>query len=120
MKSYRLFLKEASLFDVSDTDKWMKEIEKGIDAPVVNVTQSTLGGEENVSLMVKFSLDKEASKGGTAWHNSRHANLRVDRDGSMEMFQASSKFGIKGLRKSKIKSVKDVVKKINDWISKVK
>jgi len=36
------------------------------------------------------------------------------------MFQMSYKFDTKRLRKSKIKSAKDVVKKINDWIKKVK
>ena len=120
MKTYKTFITEASYFDINDAEKWKKEIEKNINAPVVHVQISTLGGKERVSLMVKFSVDKEASKGGTEWHNSRHANLRIDRDGTLEMFQASHKFGIKRLRKSKIKSAKDVVKKINDWIKKVK
>ena len=107
------------IFDPKDGEKWAKEIQKGINAPVVQVTTSSLGGVERMSIMVKFSMDKEAAKGGTAWHNSRHANLRVDIDGSMEMFMASHKFGIKKMRKAKIKSAKDVIKKINDWIKKV-
>ena len=120
MKSYKELMTEASYFDMSDIEDWKKEIENGIKAPVVHIQISTLGGEDRVSLMVKFSMDKEASKGGTEWHNSRHANLRVDRDGTLEMFQMSYKFDTKRLRKSKIKSAKDVVKKINDWIKKVK
>ncbi len=120
MKTYKEFMTEALYFDMSDIEDWKKEIEKGIKAPVVHIQISTLGGEENVSMLVKFSVDKEASKGGTSWFNSRFANLSIERDGTMEMSQASSKFKTKKLRKSKIKSAKDVVKKINDWISTTK
>jgi hypothetical protein len=110
---------DEGVFDPKDGEKWAKEIQKGIKAPVVGVKTSSLGGEERMSIMVKFSMEKEASKGGTAFFNSRYANVRVDIDGSMEMFQASHKFGIKKMRKAKIKSAKDVIKKINDWIVKV-
>ena len=110
---------DEGVFDPKDGEKWAKEIQKGIKAPVVDVKTSSLGGEESMSIMVKFSMEKEASKGGTAFFNSRYANVRVDIDGSMEMFQASHKFGIKKMRKAKIKSAKDVIKKINDWIVKV-
>ena len=110
---------DEGVFDPKDGEKWAKEIQKGIKAPVVDVKTSSLGGEESMSIMVKFSMEKEASKGGTAFFNSRYANVRVDIDGSMEMFQASHKFGIKKMRKAKIKSTKDVIKKINDWIVKV-
>lgn len=107
-----------NVYDPKDADKWIKDIQKGINAPVVQATKSTLGGEERMSIMIKFSMEKEAAKGGTSWHNSNHANLRVDRDGSMEMFQRKHTMG-KALRKSKIKSSKDVIKKINDWIAKM-
>ena len=110
---------DEGVFDPKDGEKWAKEIQKGIKAPVVDVKTSSLGGEESMSIMVKFSMEKEASKGGTAFFNSRYANVRVDIDGSMEMFQASHKFGIKKMRKAKIKSAKDVIKNINDWIVKV-
>jgi hypothetical protein len=110
---------DEGVFDPKDGEKWAKEIQKGIKAPVVDVKTSSLGGEERMSIMVKFSMEKEASKGGTAFFNSRYANVRVDIDGSMEMFQASHKFGIKKMRKAKIKSAKDVIKNINDWIVKV-
>ena len=116
--SFSQYLSEG-VYDPKDGEKWAKEIQKGINAPVVQVTTSSLGGVERMSIMVKFSMDKEAAKGGVAWHNSRHANLRVDIDGSLEMFMASHKFGIKRMRKAKIKSAKDVIKKINDWIKKV-
>lgn len=117
-KTFSQYLSEG-VYDPKDGEKWAKEIQKGINAPVVQATTSSLGGEERMSIMVKFSMDKEAAKGGTAWHNSRHANLRVDIDGSLEMYMASHKFGIKKMRKAKIKSAKDVIKKINDWIKKV-
>jgi hypothetical protein len=120
IKRFSQYLSEG-VYDPKDGEKWAKEIQKGINAPVVQATTSTLGGVERMSIMVKFSLDKEAAKGGTAWHNSRHANVRVDIDGSMEMFQKGGTqiAGIKKMRKAKFKSAKDVIKKINDWIKKV-
>jgi hypothetical protein len=43
-------------------EKWAKEIQKGIKAPET----SSLGGKERMSIMVTFSMEKEA-KGGTAF-----------------------------------------------------
>ena len=120
VRTFSRYLSEG-VYDPKDGEKWAKEIQKGINAPVVQATTSSLGGEERMSIMVKFSMDKEAAKGGTAWHNSRHVNLRVDIDGSMEMFQkgGSAWRDLKKMRKAKVKSAKDAIKKINDWIKKV-
>ena len=108
-------------FDVKSAEEWKKEIIKGIKAPHVRVNISTLGGDDNASIMIKFSLDKDADKSDVDWHNSRKAHLSIDRDGTLKMFSyANHIIPIKALRKSKIKSAKDAIKKINDWIGKIK
>ena len=58
MKDYKTFLKEASYFDISNVDKWIVPLSTKINAPVMNVSKSVLGGEENVTIMIKFSLDE--------------------------------------------------------------
>jgi hypothetical protein len=122
MKTYKEFMTEAktTYFDVKTAEEWKKDILKGIKAPHVRVNISTLGGDEDVSIMIKFSLDEDADKSDVAWHNSRKAHLSIQRDGTLAMsVYANHKIPIKALRKSKIKSAKDVIKKINDWIGKV-
>ena len=88
MKTYKSFMTEAitTYFDVKSAEEWKKEILKGIKAPHVRVNISTLGGDDNASIMIKFSLDKDADKSDVDWHNSRKAHLSIDRDGTLKMF----------------------------------
>ena len=83
-----------ALFDKEDDtqEKWMKEIEKGIKAAYVSVHKSAIGGED---IMIRISLDPG---GGLGQFAKRH-NL--------------SKF-----RKTKVKTAKAAVDKINTWIKK--
>ena len=108
---------EGTVLDVSDVDKWIKEIEKGIDAPWIQVRKSTLGGDENVAIMIKLSLDAEKDWNNKILHNSRYAMIRFGVDGEMEMFAKGR--GIKNMRKTKFKTAKDAISKINVWIKKV-
>ncbi|SVB36687.1 uncharacterized protein METZ01_LOCUS189541 [marine metagenome] len=119
MKDYKTFLKEASYFDISNVDKWIVPLSTKINAPVMNVSKSVLGGEENVTIMIKFSLDEKHKWKNGIWHNSRHANIRLDRDGTLEMFNYSPRSMGKGLRKTRVKNAKDAINKINDWVAKV-
>ena len=123
MIKFKEFITEGvtTYFDVNSAEEWKKEILKGIKAPHVRVNISTLGGDDDASIMIKFSLDKDADKSDVDWHNSRKAHLSIERDGTLKMFSyANHIIPIKALRKSKIKSAKDAIKKINDWIGKIK
>jgi len=105
--------KSALFFDVNTADTWASEIKSGLQAPYVSIQKSTLGGEKNVSLLIRLSLDPSEEWVNKIFHNSRYANLQISRDGSMEMF--SNGTGLKNMRKTKVKSAADVVKKINTW-----
>ena len=109
-------LDEGTILDVSDVDKWIPEIEKGINAPWVSVQKPALGGGE-VYLIIKLSLDPEKDWIYDQYQNSRFAMITVNANGVMEMFASSGK--VKNMRKTKFKSVKDAVQKINNWIKKV-
>ena len=69
--------------------------------------------------MIKFSLDDKSKWKNGIFHNSRYANVSLDRDGTLEMFQYSPRSLGKALRKTRVKSANDAIKKINDWIGKV-
>ena len=107
---------EVAVLDVKDVDKWIPEIEKGIDAPWVEVKKSTLGGDENVAIMLRFSLDAEKNWPHRILHNSRYAMVRFGANGELEMFAKGR--GLKNMRKTKFKTVKDAIQKINIWIKK--
>ena len=110
-------INEEMVLDIKDVDNWIKEIEKGINAPWVDVRKSTLGGDKNVAIMVKLSLDAEKDWNNKILHNSRYAMIRFGVDGEMEMFAKGR--GIKNMRKTKFKTAKDAISKINVWIKKV-
>ncbi len=109
-------INEETVLDIKDVDNWIKEIEKGINAPWVDVRKSTLGGDKNVAIMVKLSLDAEKDWNNKILHNSRYAMIRFGVDGEMEMFAKGR--GIKNMRKTKFKTAKDAISKINVWIKK--
>ena len=108
---------EAAVLDVKDVDKWIPEIKKGIDAGWVSVGSSTLGGDENVAIMIKLTLEPEKDWPNKILQNARFAMIRIATNGTMEMF--ASHRNVKNMRKTKIKSDKDVVSKINTWIKTV-
>ena len=118
MKTYKTFLKESTYFDIGNVDKWVVPLSTKVNAPVMWVAKSVLGGEENVTIMIKMSLDEKHNWKNGIFQNSRYAHIRIDRDGSMEMFAHKRSIG-KGMRKTKVRDVKQAIKKINDWIFKV-
>ena len=110
-------IEEGALLDVKDADKWTAEIKKGIKAGWVSVEKSTLGGDKNVAILIKLTLETEKDWPNKIMQNARFGMLRIATDGTMEMFASGHK--VKNMRKTKIKSAKDVVSKINTWIKKV-
>ena len=118
MKTYRRFIIESTIFDIGSVDKWTVPLSTKVNAPVIWAAKSVLGGEENVTIMIKMSLDEKHEWQNGIFQNSRYAHIRIDRDGSMEMFAHKRSLG-KAMRKTKVRDVKQAIKKINDWIFKV-
>ena len=110
-------IEEGAVLDVKDADKWTAEIKKGIKAGWVSVGKSTLGGDKNVAILIKLTLETEKEWPNKIMQNARFGMLRIATDGTMEMF--ASGYKVKNMRKTRIKSAKDVVSKINTWIKKV-
>ena len=110
-------LDEATVLDVKDVDKWTTEIKKGIKAGWVSVGSSTLGGGENVAILIKLTIEPEKDWPNKILQNARFGMIRIATDGTMEMFASDRK--VKNMRKTKVRSTKDVVNKINTWIKSV-
>ena len=79
-----------------------KEIEKGIDAPVVSAKVSTLGGKNNITIPISVSLDEKKDWVNNIFQNSRHFSIHLFPDYSksnIEMFNKSYKIEAKKMRK---------------------
>ena len=110
-------LDEATVLSITDVDQWTHEIYKGIKAGWKSVGKSTLGGDENVAIMIKVTVEPEKDWPNKILHNAKFGMISIGTDGTMKMFASGHK--IKNMRQTRVRSAKDVVKKINDWIKKV-
>ena len=111
-----LYRGKEALYNKEDgsQEEWMKELEKGINAPVVQIGKSAVGGE---SIMIRISLDPDKEWSNKIYQNSRYSQFHLERDGSLEQF--AKKFDLDKFRKSKVKTAKAAIDKINTWIKKV-
>ena len=116
-KTEEFELDEATVLQITDVDQWTMDIYKGIKAGWKSVAKSTLGGDENVAILIKLTLEPEKEWPNKILHNATYAMIRIATDGTMEMF--ASERSVKNMRKTRVRSAKDVVNKINAWIKKV-
>lgn len=121
MKTFKQILeKNEPIFDVDGADELVDKLKKKIKAPVITSYKSTLGGENNVSVLLSLSLDPKDTWVNGIFENSRYMKFHISLPNIIEMITSSYKIEGKKFRKSRAKSIDDVVKKINDHIGKVK
>ena len=108
---------EATVLQMTDVDQWTHEIYKGLKSGWKSVAKSTLGGDENVAIMIKVTVEPEKDWPHKILHNASYGMIRIAADGTMEMFASGHK--LKNMRKTKIKTPRDIIKKINTWIKSV-
>ena len=104
----------ATAFIPTETDRETLAAALKATFPVSSVVRSTLGGEQNASLIVKVSLDPKAEWINGIFHNSRYAMFSVV-GGKIEMFSHSktAKF-----RKSNASSVEEAISRLRAWSAK--
>ena len=77
--------------------------------PYVHVQHSTLGGIENVAILLTISLDPKHTWSNGILQNSRYAMIHIDNDGRVEQFSGHQI----SLRKFTAKNMAQVIDKIN-------
>lgn len=82
--------------------------------PASSVQRSTLGGEQNASLIVKVSLDPKEEWINGIFYNSRYAMFSVG-GGKIEMFSYSKTVKF---RKSNASSVEEAISRLRAWKAK--
>ena len=118
------FLNEAKkplepIFDVNDAPKFANDLKNQIKAPYMDVQVSTLGGPENVSVILRLSLDPQDQWLNGILQNSRYSMFHFGRDAKIEQFSKSHTIS-KKFRKATAKNTKDAIAKVNKYLSQVK
>jgi len=74
----------AKLFTFESVEETKKQIREGLDFPHVHIQSSTLGGKENVSILVTVSKDPKSDWSNKILQNSRYAQLHINQNGVTE------------------------------------
>ena len=109
------------IFDYDSAKKDAKTIQKYLMrvAPVVNVSVSSLGGKDRVSLVGKLSLDPKRDWPNGILENSRWFTFHLENDGTLEVQKGWFKIKDK-LRKSRNKDLKTAIARMLKYFSMVK
>jgi regulator of replication initiation timing len=110
------FVKPFKLFDVTTAPDVVEELKTKINAPHIYPNISKLGGPEHVSILFTVALDPRETWINGILQNSRYMQLSLDNNGVLEHFSGDP--GIeKRFRKTRVKSVEDLINKVNSYIS---
>ena len=110
-------LTEGSVFDINNAEQMVKVLTAGLkkvapDLKPGNISYSTLGGDERVSIVGKFSLDRKKDWSNGILENSRWITFYLDNDGSLEVNVMGYPFEMRKqvkMRKSRNKDIKQVL-----------
>jgi hypothetical protein len=97
------------LFNINDVNMIELQLQT-LKFPYVHVQHSTLGGSENVSILLTISLSPKHEWNNGILQNSKYAKIHIHNNGLTEQF---SGYQLK-LRKFTAKNVAEIIKKIND------
>ena len=103
------------IFDMSDVyyrSSVINLLQKNIHAPFVKAQFSTLGGEENVSILLAVSLDKKEDWQNGYFENSHSFRFHIFNNGKTNQF-----VGRPRMRQFTAKTIEDVVVKINKFLN---
>jgi len=109
---------EGVLFNAIDAEDAVNKLKAGLKFPYVNAYYSTLGGEDNVSILVIVSLDPKEEWVNGILENSRYSGFHISNDGDVENFSGSYK--LSKLRKFRAKSIDQIISVLNDKVGKIR
>lgn len=99
----------------------LETLKKKINVPYINAYVSTLGGAENASVLFSFSLEPKKNWKYGIFENSPFFHFHITPSEPIIIELITKAFDIETkFRKSRAKTVNDLVKKLNTYIDKVK
>ncbi len=98
------------LFDINTVETVVKQLNLTLRFPYVTVYSTSLGGAENVAIMVTISTTPKQLWTNGILENSKYAHIHIYNNGVVDHFSGHK---LK-LRKFTAKSVGQIVEKINN------
>lgn len=102
------------IFDYISLQNKEQDIMDKIQAEYKHVHISTLGGKENISIIIQLSLDKKETWINNIFHNSRYYLFHIYNNGVVENFSRSHE--VKHIRKKTVKTLQQAIDYINKSI----
>jgi len=101
-----------SLFDVNSAQNLVDLLRSKLNFPFISVSISTLGGKENVTIMLSVSKEAKEDWEYNIFENSNYRRFSIENDGTVENFVTS---GLSKVRKFTAKSVEDLITRLNKY-----
>jgi hypothetical protein len=99
------------LFTYENVEQALYQLKEGLNFPFVACYFSTLGGSDNVSILLCISEDKKEDWQNNILENSRYRKIDISNDGQVENFTCGA--SLKYMRKFTGKSIEHIIEKIN-------
>lgn len=101
-------------FNIDNIEEVKQKIKENLSYPYVYIYHSTLGGKENISILLTISLDNPNTWYNQILENSAYIKLHILNYGVIELI--SKNRNVKKFRKTRFKSIDNLIKKLNDKI----
>lgn len=117
------YLKEEkgpAIFDYTNAEEFAARLRTELKgAEHINIQVSTLGGVQNVSILILAVFDPKPTWINGIMENARYMRFHITRPNIIEQSAMSYKFGIKKFRKARVKSQDDAINKLNRYFKMV-
>ena len=104
-------MESKKLFNYENVEIFKNRLRGNLNFPFVSINHSILGGKENISIIIRLSLDKKEDWSFDIFHNSRYAILHLSNIGKLELF--SKGHDIPKFRKCTVKDINKLIEKLN-------
>lgn len=99
------------LFSIENIEEVKQEIKEGLNFPYIHLYHSTLGGNENISMLLTISLNSRETWANQILENSAYIKLHILNNGQVYMIVRNRE--VKKFRKIRFKNIKELVAKLN-------
>jgi len=99
------------LFTYENVEQALQKLREGLNFPFVSCYASTLGGRDNIAILLCVSEDKKEDWQNNILENSRYRKIDISNNGQVENF--SCRWELKKIRKFTGKSIEHIIEKIN-------
>jgi hypothetical protein len=103
---------ENKIFNIDSVQTEVEILKIQLRAAYVNVAYSTIGGNDRVSILITISKEKLEDWTNRILENSNYMKLYLKNDGELSYISGNLK-----MRKSKNKSIEQVIERINKFLS---